>query len=1525
MSQQTMYSGSRQPAPHSSSDRNGSLGSQSLRPQLQQTESNQNRAARFEDEKRRIIESCFNKRDPDGMQIESYITHVKISEDAAYPSSPPPPDSNPQNRKERVILVAVRRSGKVRVHKARENANGSFSIGKTWPLEDLSVILSYVALVPANRQQEMEKQWASNTGFTVTLGKPYFWNASTQKEKDFFIASLVKIYRKYTGGKTPQLTGFTAQEVNALTAAPASAQATPTPTQKSTFSPVIPSSDRATPSPQPSNHFQPPPIIPAVSGARPQSPYAPMHPPPSRDGNRVGSQDQGAFARNEYKPRPPSSGAVPPLSARSEWTMQSRESPRPQQPYGSLNVQNDDRTPSLSSSIQPTPRPSLSPQPSQSSLRRNELAADQSSLIPNGLNVSKPAGLDFSSRRLASTPNSDPYRNASGTDQLSSPRPSTAHSTTTTDRRTPEPPTATPATSVELPLPERRRGTPASTPSADPIPVEPTGPPSQSNSTFVTPAGTPSALEDIDSKGEKGYFDSKQTPQIPPLSQESQAQPAPEQPIMNESPGADTASPKITNEAMVAEPAETVPVPPKPEEEHRPGLGPMVKKRSGKDIANQFRRAALAAAATQAFQPRSGGAGARLKALQEKTSNEPDGITSVVPAPLTRGMSSDSQRDGAPDSGAVVEKDRPSTPKPASETIPRVQLERQATTDSIQSTVPPAKAIPAPTLDAPVDQTQSQPESPEKARSGSPQRKRRQRLEAEVEKHCLLLGIDPRVLDGRGADFNELLTEFGWEGRLSHHPKVEDLETDIRREIGRAQASGWLGHVEQQENKVQELSKAFDKAIAECEELDGLLTLYAHELDTLHDDIEYIEAQGQGLQVQTANQKLLQSELENLLTTLTISSQDLRALQSAPIDSLSGVQAIEQSLALLYRALLTIDPEIRQNKLRQANASTTQRSGLGVYADTEIGQMRAVRQKKEEYREESLMFMNRYNQFMKAMFANARQRISEDNLPSNSSSSLISLNLKVNHASRQELWVYNPTMLFVREVNQYEWSLLIRNYEIVFKENYSDQFRDHAMMMRKSARKPSGEELEILFTHQEKEKPDESLTSTAARKLTVKRGRTVKTSALRRSIGGKQDGKPEAWETFDTVLQQQASAIAEEQNFIVQFFHLDSQSNTDFSEVIQSSAPEQRKLPNLQAKQLYDPDRDMAKIVQNTTEGIYSFWPMELQGLVEWVLKTDQLQGVGVLLSLEQCLNKYEETNQEFICRTVRTLHERLTGLFHKFVDEQVKAIEETKVKVKKRKGLISFMRVFPEFAAAIEDMLPPESPGHHDTMEVRFIVNDGYIKLLKAMWESLNFIAKDHPASAGGAAHSNAPSGGDPEDKEALNYHILLIENMNFFVEEVKTHHNVVLEEWSEKASRDQFMHLAQYTDAVIRRPLGKWLDFLESTEALMKATDSYATIANKPSHSRSSAKKILAAYDGKEMRKGIETLKKRVEKHFTDAEDLSSHAGSKVLIARVLEECNTRYSHAWDRMKLIIERVYESSLEIDWKKEDATAMFKR
>jgi hypothetical protein len=191
---------------------------------------------------------------------------------------------------------------------------------------------------------------------------------------------------------------------------------------------------------------------------------------------------------------------------------------------------------------------------------------------------------------------------------------------------------------------------------------------------------------------------------------------------------------------------------------------------------------------------------------------------------------------------------------------------------------------------------------------------------------------------------------------------------------------------------------------------------------------------------------------------------------------------------------------------------------------------------------------------------------------------------------------------------------------------------------------------------------------------------------------------------------------------------------------------------------------------------------------------------VGILCAVDKKLLDIEETNQDFLTRNLQKIHERLQGLFSRFLDEQIRAIEDTKVKIKKRKGVISFMKTFSHFSIAIENMLPPGSEGG-DQLEIRRMVNDGYQRINKAMFESLKVIAKESPAVMASQGQ------GDPEDKEALNYHILLIENMNHYMEEVDARTVSVLDHWKSKAQDEYNEHMGLYVDAVIRRPLGKLL----------------------------------------------------------------------------------------------------------------------
>ena len=1152
-SRDPLYTGSRQHGRMSDEALNGYEGS--VNTNASAGTDGMTRAQRFEDEKRRIIESCFSKKDPDGSQIESYITHIQITEDALYPSTPAPPDSGPENKKPRVIIVAVRKSGRVRVHKARENNSGSFSIGKTWNLDDLGPLQSWSGAQPMTPEEHQQKQWALDVGFTVTLGKPYYWQASTSRERQFFIGSLIKIYRKYTGGKLPEMIGFEPAEQEQLTGVPVPRAA--------------PESQARSPHPRPGL----PPSAPSSGFHRPKPPYTTRA--PSGDGDRSGSrngfrgpdrdvqrtpgaEDLHSPPRGEF--RAPSSEELP------DQVQIRRQAPAPEsvRPRLPLNAN------SSQSSLQPALGLPSNPRPS-----------------PNGSLQTLPQN-DEALRRLAGRPSDSSLVNRSEDGTSTSSRPSTAASAvkppeTIVERN------LTPEVSQEA-LPERRRP-PYQKPAGSF--GQASGHSDKSNK-FSTPLATPTNLKnDL-----RSPLQGANKAQIEPSTELTNMPgyfPSPTEPdsVVEDKPPITSPNDLPThNEAMAfTSPTESPLTSPlsQPEEDYRPGLGPMMrKKKSSKEIANQFRKAALAASA---FKPRAGGAAERLLAQKEKATNEPDGITGVVPAPLLRGASNDS-RSGTPD---VLSPSSDILSPPPNRLMPTIQLQRTPTEEHSQTKAGKRQELRSP--------------SPEKPRSRSPRRRRRQLQEARIAKYCNALDIDSKVVEGRGGDFDDLLTEIGWDGKLPDDKKIEDFEADVRREIGRAQASGWLGHIEQQEGKLEQLGKLFDRTIEECDELDGLLTLYSHELNTLAEDVAYIEAQSQGLQVQTANQKLLQVELQNLLKIISISSADLRDLHEASLGTPEGVEAAERSLAVLYKAMITIDPDIRQNKKRKADAVSGNRTDIGIYADTEIGQMRAVREKKEHYRDETSMFLKRLSQYMSMAFKMVEVRAIEnvERARGTTMNPATSLDLRVHETSRQELWMYNALMLFVREVNSYEWQTLISTYETYTQPTYKEQFRDNLLAWKNVARKSTGEEQDSLFTTQEKETLDDGITN-AARKLTVKRGKTVRAiGSLGRSVGERRDGKVEAHEAVAGVLEGHLRLISEEQNFTVSFFHLSSLSSVDFAEIVAGRPPAQRRLPNLSLKQTYDPDRDMAKMVERMMDSLYAFWPTDMQNMIEWALSNDQL------------------------------------------------------------------------------------------------------------------------------------------------------------------------------------------------------------------------------------------------------------------------------------------------------------------------------
>lgn len=805
----------------------------------------------------------------------------------------------------------------VRLHKARENANGTFSIGKSWEMYHLSAIENFVHLVPKSEEEALHKQWAGETGFTVTISKPYYWEASTAKEKEFFIGSMTKIYTKFTDkydrkqGKFPLLIGFSPPELSGLTEGRPFAATEEGRVAFDTW--MEPYKHRAPPPDDPGPYVElerafeelrrakgpnsplpaggpsprdmrrppderrlPPPRGPGrpPTADGPQRDGTPRRPgPPSmpnmREAGRGGPPGRSEDGRLPGSPRnfPPGQGTPPPSSREGPRTRPSMEQnlrPNPSRENMALRSRpSRERLQPSPGVVPPIPNPTpqrLSPQSSRSELRPKTPETAKSSLLPASLSVGRPPvpedarsqnsqkshdGSSFEGGALGR--NSTEERRPNGQSPMGrrdpSPRglrPGTAQSSASSfmSRNEELPPEDT----QKATLPERRRPqmdphpsqqsarsvdsfgsglkTEFNTPATSPAP--PMAPPPRRRPQEVPERSTPTPTGESNKRGPVETVKSSSEPQPPPTS------PLPQLPKAAELKEPESKEPPAITKTQAAKDAEAaIPVKPtSPTEEnedeagHRPGLGPMIKKKIGqKDAANAFRKAAAAAGA---FKPRAGGAAAKLFAKDTKTSDEPDGISGVfVPNRSTPKEELDKRLELEP----KPQPDRTSKelPKIDTEVVPEVKVSSPLSPTPIVASLNQEVKLPSrpATPEAPAEKAKPEPEV---------EARRKRRRSNQQIMNISKLGIDPGMLDERGLEFETLLVEFGWGSSELAAKNIESLESDIKREIARVEAGSWLNHLEQKDDRVEAVEKMLDRAIAECDELEGLLTLYNVEL-----------------------------------------------------------------------------------------------------------------------------------------------------------------------------------------------------------------------------------------------------------------------------------------------------------------------------------------------------------------------------------------------------------------------------------------------------------------------------------------------------------------------------------------------------------------------------------------------------------------------------------------------------------------------------------------------------------------------
>ena len=608
----------------------------------------------------------------------------------------------------------------------------------------------------------------------ITIQKPYFWQTVTAKEKDFFIGSLVKIYRKYTGGNEPQLSGFSPSELTEFSATPHRSNA-----------PQVPS--------------QAPPQAPAQSHT-PQSDSSEVRESRPTLSDYRTSDPQGMNGKPSIQGRPDSSGSTSTRGTDHHGNSSA---------YSGLGVPEASRTTRASD-----PRDRIQ------ALRKDSTGHSSKPDVPLGLLR------DDQSARTLTTASSVESLQSRPEAQTPSPAFANADRFKPNGSYSPLARTDTPAT-PPLPgprSPERNRTGPSSAernqPPARKRPPLMTNESSQIASGkgtpvgFVTPKENPSPTDTHPSKGPNlpgivvpksafDYFSAERGQQDSPEAETGEAAQTDSQSKFGLRGIADALQ-NLSPPGNESSPAET------PEEEvHRPGLGPMIKKKSPRELVGLLRKAATA---HNAFKPRAGGAADKVRVDSTKSPDIPDGINGVFPAPARE------PKTPMPQPPPIISVDSPPAASPPLADPISVGLP----TDIVAS-FDGAKEAP---LESP-----EQPESENRKGNLTVQEERRVRRPSNHSaKYAKALGVDPILLEGRTSEIESVLNDLGWQESNNKKKTFEDLHADLRRDLAKVETGSWLGGFEQNDERIAAVGRLLDKAITECEELDSVLTLYNVEL-----------------------------------------------------------------------------------------------------------------------------------------------------------------------------------------------------------------------------------------------------------------------------------------------------------------------------------------------------------------------------------------------------------------------------------------------------------------------------------------------------------------------------------------------------------------------------------------------------------------------------------------------------------------------------------------------------------------------
>ncbi|XP_012811833.2 exocyst complex component 1 isoform X1 [Xenopus tropicalis] len=626
------------------------------------------------------------------------------------------------------------------------------------------------------------------------------------------------------------------------------------------------------------------------------------------------------------------------------------------------------------------------------------------------------------------------------------------------------------------------------------------------------------------------------------------------------------------------------------------------------------------------------------------------------------------------------------------------------------------------------------------------------------------------------------------------------------------------------EKQVNILMQLLDEALKEVDQIEGKLSSYEEMLQSVKEQMDQISESNHLIELSKTNSDTLLSEIEFLVNHMDLSKGHIKALQEADLSSSRGIEACTNAAEALLQCMnVTLHPGHKM--------------------------LQAVQQQQQLFSDLREQFARRLASHLNNVFVQQGH--------DQSSTLSAEMTLPNHHPFHRDLLRYAKLMEWLKNTEYVRYEGLTKNYMDYIVRLYEREIRDFFEVARNkmTGATKEGKKFATLPRKETAVKQETESLHGSSGKLTGSTSSlnklSVQSTGSRRSqssslldMGNMSASDLDVADRtkFDKIFEQVLSELEPlclaEQDFISKFFNLSQHQNmsrTPMGETDESDGGVSSRTQNTGAQS----EKEMIRQMMNY---IFRCIEPELNSLIALGDKIDSFNSLYMLVKMSHHVWTAENVDSaSFLSTTLGNVLVTVKRNFDKCIINQIKQMEEVKVSKKSKVGILPFVSGFEEFAELAESIFR--------VAERRGDLDKAYTKLIKGVFINVEKVANESQKT--------------PRD-------VVMMENFHHIFATLSRLKISCLEAEKREAKQKYGDHLQSYVIVSLGHPLEKLNIFFEGVKARVAQGIGYDEVSYQLAFSKQELRKVIKDYPGKEVKKGLENLYRKVDKHLCEEENL-------------------------------------------------------